>query len=633
MLVDRGATFIAFNTHTTSFMMNFFNEPSVSNFSESDDDFVDGTPPPSETNNVNEHNGGIPDAALDFNASPTFLPTVNPISAPLNVSTGSPSHVDQRPRLPTTSTSAQDEIENSDAHTSDLDAVNVSEEVRNLMGVHVPANTLRNNATAMRMLVKFMIKEKYATEELSAPDAFYFFFGEPTSEITVEQRKKFRDVLREFVVRHRQEDGSQVTPSTMIGYIRSLNRSLAFNDYQLNMFEDPLFTDKRDGLMPVLDNHFAEQQAAGMTVKHHNTLPRKDLIHILDQAICDERTSLGYVYRYIIAFGIALGVRPTAMWELTIDQFSKTTLDGKHIYLYTERIGSRSGGSKTKRGGVKYISREPVQIPLFDIDLLDGRLNFFKMYEHLLSIRPDCDSKRLFLQINRGRTKPEEFFKRQNLGKGFFDRAVKTVCSEAGVTGSGLNDYMTNHGLRSSMTSLLVEAGHSDSSIILRTGHSNTTTLARYHNLRGAEGLRQQESLFRSLNNGDNDNLSSPEIKKRAKVAGSNTTEKLEANLKTSASYEGGNSAEPPSALSEIGDGPTKVITIPEKSSTICDAPNNNIALPDPSSSTGNSVNRGSDLPIPTFLHNISSSGSSTINITVNWPGNNNNNNNKNDNK
>lgn len=57
--------------------------------------------------------------------------------------------------------------------------------------------------------------------------------------------------------------------------------------------------------------------------------------------------------------------------------------------------------------------------------------------------------------------------------------------------GSGLNDYMTKHGIRASMTSLVVEAGHADISIILRSDHLNTTTIARYHNLCEAEGLQE----------------------------------------------------------------------------------------------------------------------------------------------
>lgn len=268
---------------------------------------------------------------------------------------------------------------------------------------------------------------------------------------------KFFNVLRELSVRYRQEDGSEVSPSTMIGYIRSLNRSLSFKNYKINLFEYPVVKDRNDGLIPVHDNPFAKQQYAGGTVKHHNTLPRKYLIHILNHEICDDRTLLGYVYVYIIFFGIALGFRTNTMWEITTEKMNRTNLDDKNVYIYRERNGSITAGSRTRNCGIKYIIREPVQILLFDLDLLDGRLKFYKFYEHLGSIIPECDSNGLFPQINCNRTKPEEPL----------------------VTGSGLNDYMTNHGLRSSMTTLLVEVGHSDSSIIIRTGYSNATTFAR----------------------------------------------------------------------------------------------------------------------------------------------------------
>lgn len=76
---------------------------------------------------------------------------------------------------------------------------------------------------------------------------------------------------------------------------------------------------------------------------------------------------------------------------------------------------------------------------------------------------------------------------------------MKNIYREAGVTGSRMNNYLTNDGLRASMKSLLIDTGHTDSSIILCVCQSNTTTLARYHNLRGKEGLRQQKSLFQSI--------------------------------------------------------------------------------------------------------------------------------------
>lgn len=73
---------------------------------------------------------------------------------------------------------------------------------------------------------------------------------------------------------------------------------------------------------------------------------------------------------------------------------------------------------------------------------------------------------------------------------------MKKISKEPGNSGLGAHDYMKNHGLRAAMASLLMEAGHTDSSVILRPGHSNSTTIARYHSLKGGKGLRQQLKLL-----------------------------------------------------------------------------------------------------------------------------------------
>lgn len=110
-------------------------------------------------------------------------------------------------------------------------------------------------------------------------------------------------------------------------------------------------------------------------------------------------------------------------------------MEDKDCFLNTEIIGSRTGRWKGKKSGIKHIKRSLVQIPLFDLHVLEGRLKFYRMYEHMLSIRLNSRTDQLFLKVNKGRTKPEEFFKSQNLGKEFFDRSVNNVCCEAGLTG------------------------------------------------------------------------------------------------------------------------------------------------------------------------------------------------------
>lgn len=153
------------------------------------------------------------------------------------------------------------------------------------------------------------------------------------------------------MVGYRQDDVKEVTSSTIRGYIRSLNRVLKMEGYELDMLRHASFKNKCNGLMGMLDNRFAGQQYWDLTIKYHNTLSLDDLVKLLDYAVCEERNPVGYVYRFIIVFGVMLGIRPLAMWELTLDQFTEQWIDGHDVIVYTERIGSRTGGSKTKKGG------------------------------------------------------------------------------------------------------------------------------------------------------------------------------------------------------------------------------------------------------------------------------------------
>lgn len=66
------------------------------------------------------------------------------------------------------------------------------------------------------------------------------------------------------------------------------------------------YLQKKDFLNPVLDSYCAKKKPCYYILKHNNTSQRKNLIHIWDHEVFEERNSLGYSDRYIIAFGIAL---------------------------------------------------------------------------------------------------------------------------------------------------------------------------------------------------------------------------------------------------------------------------------------------------------------------------------------
>lgn len=135
------------------------------------------------------------------------------------------------------------------------------------------------------------------------------FFDDPETTLSAEGALKVLEFLRNFFLHYCENNRSEVTPSTTVGYIRSVSRSLIMNEYKIDVFNDAIFIDKKEGLVRVLENRCAQQKTEDAVVKHYNTLPRSDIVRILDHEICNPSNSLGYVYGLLIGLGIALGVQ------------------------------------------------------------------------------------------------------------------------------------------------------------------------------------------------------------------------------------------------------------------------------------------------------------------------------------
>lgn len=62
------------------------------------------------------------------------------------------------------------------------------------------------------------------------------------------------------------------------------------------------------------------------------------------------------------------------------------------------------------------------------------------------------------------------------------------MCEGAEIRGSGFQKYMIAHGLKATMTTLLIEAGHGGASVVLRMDYSDINTLSRYRIVQGIKG-------------------------------------------------------------------------------------------------------------------------------------------------
>jgi len=197
-----------------------------------------------------------------------------------------------------------------------------------------------------------------------------------------------------------------------------------------------------------------------------------------------------------------LGIRPSALHQCELSQFQKITVNDAIVWRFTEKVGSRDGASKVARGGWKDTNYKPVTIDIWDFPLLDGALNVYEEFESYFELRKEAKitSNRFFLQTTRKKNvsglSKSQFWVDSPIGKNGFKGIVKNMCLAEGIKGNGVHDYVTTHGLRGSMSSLLLEAGFSDTAVAQRTGHRSLDSLRNYKDPQGETAPNMQRALF-----------------------------------------------------------------------------------------------------------------------------------------
>lgn len=278
--------------------------------------------------------------------------------------------------------------------------------------------------------------------------------------------------------------------------------------YDIKILSGRIFACPKEGLFAVIDNRCRRLQSSGMHSQQHNVFSRDDLIELYKSKSLSKDTPTGFQTRLIFSLGLVTAMRPTALVSLNRNQFEKQVINGRKAWVVTEVIGDLTGSPKTSKGGWSSVGKAPLKIPIWEgtylkDDTFDG-ISFYDDVDEYINIRDSMNvsTGRFFLSANQAGKRKREFFKRQNLGINKFLQVVKTVSMKEGVSGIGSKAFATNHGLRGTLASLLIQSGHSDTSVSKRTGHKDLRSLQHYQNLQGAEGQQQQVNILSGSNAG-----------------------------------------------------------------------------------------------------------------------------------
>lgn len=374
------------------------------------------------------------------------------------------------PESPPASTAATPPAQSYNNHSALNGEVDPSLPIlRRPMG-RVADNTLRSNRTAVQAIVRHLRKVghfKHPDDPCELGVFVNFFFNGCDHQNIPQDRVLFvHNMLREFILNYRSEDEKQVSPATMRGYIASVQRVFADFGYKMSLLSANSVQENGESIRCLLDKLQADYAAQVRAERPHNMFPQQDIIKLLKCKACSPATAEGYLNRLVLIVGVTLGVRPSAMVNLTVDQFKLLLKGEERILLFTERGMSDSDPFSPTKPDIGIVSRRPTQIEIRDHPVLDGLINVYSVITEYLTIRQSFGSfsSRFFIQVNHAGDEPAKFFKRQHLGRNAFSKIISTMCAKAGVSKVGVMEMMASNGVRGTLASYLLGAGHPNGS-------------------------------------------------------------------------------------------------------------------------------------------------------------------------
>lgn len=132
---------------------------------------------------------------------------------------------------------------------------------------------------------------------------------------------------------------------------------------------------------------------------------------------------------------------------------------------------------ENKKAGMAFISGKPMQAPLFDLDLLDGWVQRYKMFKPLISF--GLKSDRLFLTNKSRSHKSVELLSDKILENNFIitDQGI-LYAKKLTLDDLAWNTTWLTTAFWGFMARSFIEPGHQDRSIVQQTVHQKTTTIA-----------------------------------------------------------------------------------------------------------------------------------------------------------
>lgn len=191
--------------------------------------------------------------------------------------------------------------------------------------------------------------------------------------------------------------------------------------------------------------------------------------------------------------------RPGKLTDIRLNDFTFTTCSDAECIRVSDHTDRCDGSAKIHQVRLKMVRHKPPEIIIWEMNQVFGLVNVFdnlKTYIDIVSTFPKSLDKYFFVQPSMMSPQNISFSKIKTLVNSLL-KCVLDARTECCLQGEGVSQKMALHGLRGTVISQLIEAGHGDAAVALCSGHRDRRHFASYHNLRGGLGAKQQEDILR----------------------------------------------------------------------------------------------------------------------------------------
>lgn len=307
----------------------------------------------------------------------------------------------------------------------------------------------------------------------------------PDTVLLTDDPKVLCSYLCRFVMETRKENGEKYPPRTLFQLLSGLLRYM--RDKKSNAFN--IFDEKDANFVPlkkVMDSHFKQLHSEGV-----GTHPcQSDVISTEQEELLWTKGVMGVdtpkqLLRTVFFYGgLSLCLRGGDEHRaLKVSQFNRLVVSdpqnpGQEIvcYEYTEH------GSKNNKGGLQQIKkRQQNKVVRHYANPALGSKCFVALLDLYLSKRPpfpadSVDSDAFYLRPLESGVEGKPWYYARVMGHNTLKSMLKNMFKEAGINA----DRMTNHSLRATATTRMIDAGIPEKVIMDRTGHHSLDGLKPY---------------------------------------------------------------------------------------------------------------------------------------------------------